>query len=247
MLKHWIKIMVFFILSAAIVFTSCSQPANFKQSSLAAEQNSLPIKYVSNAITDFSGLKWLDCRLYMSPRQGIVTYASLLKEVINTVITSFQPDIRYFHFFRYGGLYQEYSNEPVQSPLNLAPEDYVDFVKLRVLITENRLEAIRNTINELAEQCSACTGVEIPVEEYDIVKDFGERFGESRVWQAADLIQCASILALDYAVNGGQYDPQDEFQGGTRGLVHLVANTLYYQIDVQIADWERLQRFRLGP
>jgi len=191
---------------------------------------------------------WLYYRIFVNPSDSghLADYTSLLRDVVHPVITTFRPHIRHFHFFRYAGAYKDHA-EGVEKPLAAAPEEWVHFIRLRVLVEDEQAAQLHSLLQELRQKSGVCKGIEIPTAVYDIEADIGARFGNTRTWEVANLIQAAATLALAYASDGQEYDPHPQGQGGTAGLIHLVANTLFYQVNVYRTDWGRSGMLQLGP
>lgn len=195
------------------------------------------------------GYTWAQYRVFMRlpDANRVSNYAALLREVVNPLVVQLRPSIKRFYFLRYAGKYGDQADETAQVPLPFAAGDWVNYIKLRLLIDSSRKELVSATLTDLAGKSSACLGVEVPLQQYDVEADLGVRFGGSRTGQVLDLLQSATELALTYASDGQPYDPDPRAGGGTRGLVHLVSNTLAYEVDSLMMDWDRVNLYGVYP
>ncbi|MBE0481145.1 MAG: hypothetical protein IBX68_09215, partial [Dehalococcoidia bacterium] len=176
---------------------------------------------------DTTGYVWLNYRVFMNSPEGwpLSDYILLLQEVVYPALSDYSPYIGHFHFFRYAGPYSELNEEEVEQPLDFRPDQWAHIIKFRVLVETAQEDAFDSSLTRYCESSASCAGVETVVGRYDIAADLGKRFGDTRAWHVADLVQAASVLALAFAVDGEAHDPDPRGRGGSSGLVHLVSNT----------------------
>ena len=185
----------------------------------------------SEEIAMLSEVAWIYYRIFLQHPNEFADFITLLNQVVRPVVEEFQTSISHIHFLYYSGAYKEHLEDgDVEARLaNVQDDEYVGFVRLRLQVQAQHEQAIAARVLELASACNAVRGWEHPLEAYDPDKDLGKRFGSSRTQLVMNLLDATARLTLDYARGEPPIDPTNLY-GGSRGIVHLVANTLRFNI-----------------
>ncbi|MBL8154675.1 MAG: hypothetical protein JNM70_10875 [Anaerolineae bacterium] len=178
---------------------------------------------------------WIYYRLFLLEPGNFGHFLSLLNDVVSPTVEQYAHAISHFHFFRYAGTYEMHveGDRNVTNRLSdVSDDDFVEFIRLRIQVQPEIAQQVRDTLLSLASKSAAIRGCEEPSTPYDAIRDLGGRFGRERTPLVMNLLEASARLALDYAKEKEPFDPSPNKQGGSRGLVHLVSNTLQYQITI---------------
>ncbi len=193
---------------------------------------------------------WRQYRIFarVTDKGTVADYGELLRQVVSPLVTEFDSELEHFHVLAYANRYGTEAEE-VTDRLQLDDDDWVSFIRLRLGV-RNTGQQLEDRLRFLCQEAPGCAGLEAPMLAYNPDADLGGRFGATRTTLVMNIMEAASRLALAYATDGQPYDPHPQGQGGTGGVVHLVANTLQYSIYTgAIQDWLRIRvgGERLGP
>lgn len=177
-------------------------------------------------------LTWVYYRIFLSDPTDFSQFVTLLNEVVFPVVDELSPDIKHFHYFYYAGKYKDHfeGSGIVERLHGVQDDDHVGFIRLRFLVqTAEAQKRVDDRAGNLINLCKIVRGYELPRSPYGIEENLAERFGSTRVQLVLNLIEAASRLGLSFARGEEPINPHPEGQGGSHGLVHLVANPLRYQ------------------
>jgi len=152
-------------------------------------------------------------------------YFKLLNDVvIPTIWYSYAlREIEKFFFFRY-------------------LHDGMHYIRLRVKGTELAHSRI---VRDLDSHIQSGNIIKHEDSDYNEVEDIAGRFGETWYQDIIDMCETASKLALNYASGNEVYDPHPQQVGGVAGIIHLIANTLNFYVELdkkyEVNDWNRKQ------
>ena len=147
-------------------------------------------------------------------------YFDLIRDVIAPLDLVNCP---HFHFFRYC-------------------DDKDHYIRLRVISSDIKHVNIKKSLKDAISKGQIKS---FEKKEYDLQEDISVRFGIDKTAEICHLINTSSKLALLYATSNQVYDPNPNKWGGVAGIVHLVSNTLNYNVILEhdkiytIEDWNR--------
>lgn len=151
-------------------------------------------------------------------------YFNLLNTLVSPIVRFF--NIEKFFFFRY-------------------LHDGMHYIRFRVKCSKSCHDKIKI---ELDGAVSRGTITKHADSDYDPIEDIAGRFGQTRYDDIIDMCELASKLALNYASGNEVYDPHPAQVGGVAGIIHLIANTLNYVVELEpkkkynVKDWDRVQK-----
>lgn len=187
---------------------------------------------------------WIYYRVFLKDPADFSNFVSILAKVVSPIVERFDDKIAHFHFFFDSGAYKGHleraSDQGIIKRLeNVEDNDNIAFIRLRFLVYDEAEPAIRINLLDLIEKCDEVRGIEQPTVPYGIEEDLDNRFGATRLKDVMQLLESASRLALSFAKLEEPINPPPRHQGGPRCLVHLVSNTLRYDLipGVVVSTW----------
>ena len=164
---------------------------------------------------------WLYYRIYAKPVKN--WYNILLTEVVEPFVLKYDSLIESFFFFKY---HHRYGVPPYDGLEAKVPKfnvgDEVWFIRFRLLLEEENLEELDESLNELMDISNIV--IERELCEYDETRDLGGRFGESRQVLVRKYLEYASKITLSLL----NEKKDDEYFKKISGLIHLPSNMLEY-------------------
>ena len=168
--------------------------------------------------------EWLYYRIYAKPVEN--WYGSLLREIVQPFIAGNDGQIKSFFFLKYYFRYgiDEGIENTCEQRLRVNREDWISFIRFRVLTDEENIADLEEKLLKLIEACQ--TVLEKEKCTYDEMADLGNRFGKERFESVRKYLEYAcriSLSLLEEQRDGKYFDK-------ISGLIHLPSNILEYRV-----------------